>query len=170
VTVKDLEQLYDYSYWANAKLFASMAALTPEEFVRPVVGSLASLRNTLVHMMSAEGNWLERAGGPARGAPVKADDFPTLDAVSSYWAAQEQTLRAYLSGLADADLSRRLEYTVPHRGVTSELAIGEMLHHAVNHNTHHRGQVSLLVRALGHAPGDVDLLFYYKAIGARQRG
>ena len=25
----------------------------------------------------------------------------------------------------------------------------------------HRGQVALLVRSLGHAPGNVDILFYY---------
>lgn len=161
MTVSDLETLYDYSYWANARLFASIAALTPEEFVRPVAGSWASVRSTLVHMMSAEGGWLERAGGPKRGGALKADDFPTLESVSSYWAMQEQKVRAFLAGLGDADLSRRLQFTIPQLSMTGELAIGEMLHHAANHNTHHRGQVSVLVRALGHAPVDVDIMFYY---------
>ena len=32
--------------------------------------------------------------------------------------------------------------------------------HAANHGVHHRGQVSLLIRALGYAPGNIDLLFY----------
>ena len=34
MTVRDLETLYDYSYWANPKLFDPLSRLTPEELVR----------------------------------------------------------------------------------------------------------------------------------------
>jgi uncharacterized damage-inducible protein DinB len=54
MTVKDLERLYDYGYWANEKLFQAVSQLTPEEFTRTVAGSFGSIRNTLVHVMSAE--------------------------------------------------------------------------------------------------------------------
>jgi uncharacterized damage-inducible protein DinB len=37
--VKDLEELFDYSYWANKKLFEVVAQLTREEFTKPVAGS-----------------------------------------------------------------------------------------------------------------------------------
>lgn len=40
------------------------------------------------------------------------------------------------------------------------MAVGEILHHAAIHSIHHRGQVTLLLRALGHTPGNVDMLFY----------
>jgi uncharacterized damage-inducible protein DinB len=42
MTVKDLETLYDYGYWANRKLFDVMARLTPEQFTQPVAGSYGS--------------------------------------------------------------------------------------------------------------------------------
>jgi uncharacterized damage-inducible protein DinB len=161
MTVTSLQALYDYSYWANAKLFEPLSRLTTEEFVRPVAGSFASLRNTLVHMMSAEGGWLDRCGGPKRGAPLKPEDFPTLEAITAYWAGQESKMRAFLAGLTDADLSRRMEFTVPQISFSRVMALGEMLHHAAIHNIHHRGQVTLLLRELGHAPGNVDILFYY---------
>ena len=35
-----------------------------------------------------------------------------------------------------------------------------LMRHAVNHSVHHRGQVGLLLRMLGAAPGNVDYLFY----------
>jgi len=161
MTVTDLQTLYDYSYWANAKLFERLSTLTSEEFVRPVAGSYESLRNTLVHMMSAEGGWLERCGGPKRGVMLKPADFPTLASITSYWAEQEQKLRTFLAGLTDADLSRRIEFTVPQISFSHVMALGEMLHHAAVHSIHHRGQVTLLLRELGHVPGNVDILFHY---------
>lgn len=160
-TIAQLTALYDYSYWANRRLHAPLAALTAEEFTRDVAGAWASVRNTLVHMMSAEGGWLERAGGPKRGAPLKGEAFPTFDAVAAYWAMQEQKVRTFLAAQDDASLQERLQYTIPQLSFSGVLSRGEMLHHAVNHNVHHRGQVMLLIRALGHVPGDVDLMFYY---------
>ena len=161
MTVRDLETLYDYSYSANAKLFEPLSRLTPEEFVRHVAGSYGSVRNTLVHMMSAEGGCLDRCGGPKRGAPLRPEDFPTPESITSYWATQERNVRAFLGGLSDADLSRRIEFTVPIFTFTRVMAIGEILHHAAIHNIHHRGPVALLMRALGQPPGNVDILFYY---------
>ena len=34
------------------------------------------------------------------------------------------------------------------------------MQHSVIHGVHHRGQVALLLRLLGHAPGNFDVLFY----------
>jgi len=163
MTVNDLEMLYDYSYWANARLLPVVSSLSREEFGRSAAGGWGSVRNTLVHMMSAEGGWLERAGGPKRGAPLNADDFPTPESIATYWTAQEGKVRAFLSGLTDPDLAIPREFTIPQLPVTGVLSIGEMLHHAVHHNAHHRGQVTLLLRQLGFAPGNVDIMFYYAA-------
>src|SRR5205823_2950267 len=79
MTVKDLEGLYDYGYWANKKLFHVISQLTPEEFTRPVAGSYGSIRNTMVHIMSAEWGWLSRCGGPERGARLNPGDYPTVN-------------------------------------------------------------------------------------------
>jgi uncharacterized damage-inducible protein DinB len=38
------------------------------------------------------------------------------------------------------------------------MPLGELVQHAANHGVHHRGQVALLLRSLGHAPGNVDIL------------
>lgn len=159
MTVKNIERMYDYGYWANKKLFAVIAQLTPEQFTQTVAGSYGSIRNTLVHTLSAEWGWLDRSGGHARGPALKTDDFPTAASLIDAWTRVEEWMRAFLTGLSDEDLGRLVEYKNP-RGEARAMVLGEILQHGANHGVHHRGQVALLLRMLGHVPGNIDLLFY----------
>jgi uncharacterized damage-inducible protein DinB len=155
----DLQQLYDYSYSANAKLFVVMNQLTPEQFTQPVAGSYESLRNTLVHILSAEWGWLDRCGGPPRGEKLKPEDYPTLDSVIVVWARVEAHVRAFLSGLTDEDVTRPVEFVIG-AGPKQSLSLGDLMTHGFVHGAHHRGQIALLLRMLGVVPGNVDYLFY----------
>ena len=69
-------------------------------------------------------------------------------------------MREFLSKLKDEDLARKVEFKNP-RGETRSMALGELMQHAANHGVHHRGQVALLLRMLGHTPGYLDMLIYY---------
>ena len=159
MTLDDLKRRYDYGYWANARLFAVISQLTPEQFTREVAGSWASIRNTLVHVMSAEWGWIARCGGPARGPQLKPDDYPTLASVIEQWSIVEGYAREFLGTLTDDDLDRVVEFTLDVTG-TQAMSVGEMLQHGATHGVHHRGQIALLLRVIGMPPGNFDLLFY----------
>jgi uncharacterized damage-inducible protein DinB len=160
MTLDHLKTLYDYSYWANRKLFAVVSQLSPEEFTRDVGGSYGSVRNTLVHMLSAEWGWLDRCGGTARGPKLNSADYPTAESVITAWSRVESYVREFLSKLTDEDVTRNVEFSIE-AGSKHSMPIGELMHHAANHAVHHRGQVALLLRMLGYSPGNVDILFYY---------
>jgi uncharacterized damage-inducible protein DinB len=159
MTVKDLEVLFDYGHWANRKLLDVMARLTPEQFARTVDGTHGSVRNTMVHMLSAEWGWLDRCGGPERGAPLKPEDYPTVESLVAGWDRVEGYRRDFLKTLRDEDLARNVEFAIGGWEKRS-MPLGELLHHAANHGAHHRGQVSLLLRLMGHDPENFDLLLY----------
>ena len=165
MTIKDLEILYDYGYWANRRLFEVIAQLTPEQFTRPVAGGHGSIRNTMVHVLSAEAGWLDRCGGPKRGPRLNPDDFPTIESVIQAWNKVEASMREFLASLKEEDLTRNIEYATE-RSQKVSMPMGELLQHGANHGVHHRGQVALLLRLLGHAPGNFDILFYF----AEKRG
>jgi uncharacterized damage-inducible protein DinB len=113
MTVKDLQRLYDYGYWANRKLFLIISRLTPEEFTQFLDGSHGSIRNTMVHILSAEWGWLSRCGGPDRGPALKPEDYPTPESLLETWRAVEGYVRTFLSGLSDDDLGRSVEFANP---------------------------------------------------------
>ena len=160
MTVKDLETLYDYGYWADRKLFEVISRIPPEQFTQSVGGALGSIRNTLVHIMSAEWGWLERCGGPKRGPKLNANDYPTVESVRETWDKIEQYTRKFLSELTDDDIGRNAEY-LNDKGEKRAMPLGELMQHAANHGTHHRGQVAMILRLLDHTPGNFDILFYY---------
>jgi len=141
--------------------------LTPEQFTQQVTGSYGSVRNTLVHIMSAEWGWLDRCGGTRRGPRLNATDFPTVRAVTEQWTRVEVHLRDFLAALRDEDLDTVMEFTIGD-GPMQAMTMGQMLHHAAVHGVHHRGQIALLLRSLGYVPGDFDMLFYYSRGGPVQ--
>ena len=160
MTVEDLKTLFDYTYWANAGLRDVLSQLTTEQFTQPVAGSYGSIRNTMVHMLSAEWGWLERCGGAARGPALNAQDYPTVTSLFDRWRHVEARVREFLSTLQDDDLGRVMEFAIG-GGSRQSMALGQLLHHAAIHGVHHRGQVALLLRTLGHVPGNFDILLYY---------
>jgi uncharacterized damage-inducible protein DinB len=160
MTVKDLTDQYDYGYWANKKLFGVIARLTPEEFTRTVAGSYGSIRNTMVHILSAEAGWLDRCGGAKRGPRLDPADFPTAESVVQAWTNVEAHVREFLASLGDSDLPRDVDYSF-NPGDVRTGRLGDLMQHAVVHGVHHRGQVALLLRLLGQVPGNIDLLIYH---------
>jgi uncharacterized damage-inducible protein DinB len=159
VNVNDLERLYDYSYWANRKLLQVASQLTPEQFTQTVAGSYGSIRNTLVHVLSAEWGWLDRCGGHERGPALRPEDYPTVESLVEVWKSVEGYVREFLSKLSDEDLARTVEFMNP-RGEKRSGILGPLLQHGAIHGVHHRGQVALLLRSLGYTPGNFDILFY----------
>jgi uncharacterized damage-inducible protein DinB len=159
-SAKDLRALYDYGYWANGKVLDTISQLTPEQFTQSVVGSYGSVRNTLVHILSAEWGWLDRCGGPQRGPALVASDYPTVASLLDRWRQVEGQAREFLANLNDEDLNRTIEFSLGN-GPKYAMRLGELMQHGAIHGIHHRGQVALLLRALGKTPGNFDMLVYY---------
>jgi uncharacterized damage-inducible protein DinB len=164
MTVKDLEVLYDYGYWANKRLFQAISRLTPEQFAQPVAGSYGSIRNTLVHALSAEWGWLDRCGGPRRGPRLNPDDHPTVESLVEAWNNVEGYVRDFLTDLKEEDLACDIEFTVEGHEKRS-MQLGFIMQHAAIHGVHHRAQVALLLRMLGYGPSNFDMLIYYAEKG-----
>lgn len=159
MTVETLKQLHDYGYWANGKLLDVVSRLTPDEFTRPVGGGWGSVRTTLVHTMGAEWGWLGRSGGRERGPRLDPEKFPTFESVVEQWEAIRGYALEFLETLSDHDLQQRVDFELD--GHPLSMTVAEMMSHAMVHGVHHRGQVAMMLRQLGHVPGNFDLLFYY---------
>ena len=164
--------LFDYNYWARDRQLEACAALSEEQFLRPMSSSFSSVRDTLAHLVAVEWIWHERWRGKS---PSKVDaqefaagTFPTLATVRDRWRAVESDVRSFLAELGEADLARPLSYKNM-KGESYTYPLGQSLFHVVNHQTYHRGQITTLLRQLGAAAPAVDYLVMKdkQAVGAR---
>ena len=73
-----------------------------------------------------------------------AEDYPTVESIKALLAEVHGRTRAYLEGLDDADLDPEVEAAW---GQTYRL--GSMVWHVMEHEIHHRGELSLILGMLG---------------------
>jgi uncharacterized damage-inducible protein DinB len=154
----DLAFLYDYNYWANARVISAAARVSPEQYAAPAGLSHGSLRGTLVHILAAEVVWRLRVQEGVSPPALPAErDYPDLDTLRAHWAEEERAMRAFVAGLSDEAANRRVSYKTT-KGVPREDVLWRLLAHVVNHGTQFRGEAGVALTGYGQSPGDLDLL------------
>jgi uncharacterized damage-inducible protein DinB len=113
--------------------------------------SFASIRETLVHVYSAEWVWLSRWQGVSPTSPLSPDQWPDLPSLVASWRELEGKIRAVVGGVTDADINRIIEYKLL-SGQPGKSPFGSMVQHVVNHATYHRGQITTMLRQMSAAP------------------
>ena len=155
-----VRELYLYNHWANQRVLASVAPLSPEQFIRGMNNSFSSVRDTLAHILGAEWIWLERWLGRSPRELLPASDFPTVDVLRQRWATVEQDLSRFLQTLTPDRLRQSVAY-INRAGEPFSYPLWQQMVHVVNHSSYHRGQIITLLRQLGAEPLNTDFLLYY---------
>ncbi len=158
--LKTIQALYDYNRWANAQVLEAATKLNQEQFMRDLENSFRSVRDTLVHILSAEWIWLERWNGSSPKSMLGAAEFTDVGAIRTRWDKVESARSKFIESLTPERLETVTDY-VNTRGQPFAYPLWQMLVHVVNHSTYHRGQITTLLRQVGAKPVATDLLDFY---------
>src|SRR3989442_6608651 len=109
MTPQEMRTLYDYNAWANHRAMEAASKLTAEQFVQPMGSSFSSVRDTLAHIYGAEWIWLERFQGRSPAALPNVAQFQDVADLREQWTAHETRLLAFVKGLSQSDLDRKME-------------------------------------------------------------
>jgi uncharacterized damage-inducible protein DinB len=149
--VSDLQQLKEYDVWATAKILEQVALLAPEQFTATPIDGYPSVRDTLVHAVTAERAWRVIWQGAERLPALDPADFPTCASIAARWEEEDRLTRNYLATLNDADLERDIVGFGP---------LGMTIVHVLMHGMQHRSEAAMLLTIYRHSPGNIDLVFY----------
>ena len=151
----DLRRSIAYLDWANDVTIRSVANLPDGVATADVGASFTSILGTLRHMEWAERLWFERW---VRGADPERDSPPRdLPGLAASWKTLAAERRAWIEALPDDAAEGEVTYTHPADGPQRAI-LGDLVQHAVDHATFHRGQVIGMMRQAGVAPPATSLL------------
>src|SRR5271169_5771264 len=93
---------YNYHCTENRKIWDSyVTLLSYEQFTQNVSYSHGSVRNQIVHLMSADDHWFSGLRAVKRPEPLNPANFDDRKILRAYWDGVEQNMRDYLAKLRD---------------------------------------------------------------------
>jgi uncharacterized damage-inducible protein DinB len=149
--LRHFQMLARYNRVANERLYEACAGLSDEEYRRQRKGSFGSIHALLNHLLLGDRIWTARFEGGGQTTPalntVLYDEFPAL---------RTARIESFFRNAGPEFLTRELRY-VNSKGVARADDPAMATAHFFNHQTHHRGQVHVMLAQTTVAPPSLDL-------------
>ena len=149
-----------YNKVVNEKMNAIIKTLSREEWNKNLGGYFNSVQSLCSHLYICDFNWLKRFS-KLKDFPVFREDIfgrepysfteVLFDDPAEYFSKRsvlDEKIIAFANELHDEDLGSLLKYNDSH-GNPHELNFGGLIMQTFNHDTFHRGMLSLYLEMLG---------------------
>lgn len=151
------QMLARYNRTANERLYDKCSQLDPQEYRKQRQGSFGSIHALLNHILLGDRIWMSRLQGGGQTTPalntVQYEDFTELHAARKDLDAQ---IEAFFAGVNEDFLGGSITYTNS-KGQPCRDEVHVAVSHMFNHQTHHRGQVHVMLSQTAVPPPSLDL-------------
>lgn len=156
-----------YNRWMNEKVYACAATLSDEVRKRDMGAFFGSVHGTLNHILLGDTAWMQRLHGePVTMKSTRDEVHADFEALRAARIAMDDRIAAWAANIPDAFADGQYEFF----SVTYQRKIAIPGWAAVvqvfNHQTHHRGQLTTLLRQLGQDVGVTDVPMMPMFVGA----
>ena len=167
--IDEIKLLYDYNNWADARILAACARVSPEQYTAPASYGRGGLRATLVHILdniwqqriTLQGYYQEPLADEAAydATELHEDALPTLALLRERWMIEQQEMHAYIDTLTEEKLNSTIRYVIP--GANRARVVWHILLDAfLVHSGQHRSEAAGLLTDYGKSPGDFDFTLF----------
>lgn len=142
--------LFQYTHWANDRVLDTMqAAPVPERAIE-----------LFSHLLRVQDLWFGRIEKTGHATlDLWVDE--SLAACAERAEASAQRWQTVIDERAAHDLDQPIAYTNS-KGTSFETPLRDLLTHVVNHGTHHRAQIALVLREADIVPPPTDYIFFVR--------
>ncbi len=157
---------FDYHAWANTKLFNRLKELPNYEtiFNEKIQSVFPSIKDTFAHIYITDQVWLHILHGSSMSEAIqdretlqKQIETKSLHELEKMFENIANQYKEFLSTIRDVNAVFVIKN--PYVGKL-ETSILELVQHVVNHGTYHRGNITAMIRQLGHSSTMMDFILY----------
>ena len=153
-----------YHAWATERLYQHIDALGEADYRRDAGLFFKSVHGTCNHLLVADHRlWYPRfAEGRSNAIALDSELEADRAALREQLLAAVPRWQALIESFDEARFAGRLDYTTT-RGVPQSLPFAPTLGHVFNHGTHHRGQITAAITAMGYPCPEIDWVWMLQA-------
>lgn len=150
-TLDDFASLFQYNRWATGRIL---------ETLQSTEGPPARGIDLLSHLLRAQDVWFGRVR-ETEHAELALWVEEDLAACAERAESSAERWRGLLDACSSEDLNEPIAYTNS-SGTAFETPLRDIMSHVINHGTHHRAQIALVLREAAIAPPATDYIFYVR--------
>ncbi|WP_232242473.1 DinB family protein [Paenibacillus sp. GSMTC-2017] len=148
-------RFYEYHVWANKKIFNRLKELPQHLYTQEIQSVFSSVAKVMAHIYKVDCGWLDMLLGKSMNEALKDSHSIEADAEARSMEELEvlyddlsERFRACIN--EHADLEEEVTLDNPYAGKLNT-RYSEFIVQVVNHGTYHRGNLSAMLRQLGHS-------------------
>ncbi|MCP1163601.1 MULTISPECIES: DinB family protein [Bacillus] len=156
----------DYHAWANTQLFNRIKELPNYEtiFTEQIQSVFPSIKDTFAHIYVTDQVWLHILHGKSMNEAIQDRESLRTEIENKSFLELEEMFdnmaKQYIDFLITIeDVNAVFVIENPYVGKL-ETSILELVQHVVNHGTYHRGNITAMIRQLGHSSTMTDFVLY----------
>lgn len=160
ITAEYCRMMADYNMWMNQRLFELCRSIEDAQRKSDQGAFFGSIQGTLNHILYGDLAFMSRFTGdpvvvPELGLELHGD----FDELWQARSALDNRICLWSSSLTAEWLEEELTYSSKVDGISRTVPHWILVVHMMNHQTHHRGQITTLLSQLGLDIGTTDIPF-----------
>jgi uncharacterized damage-inducible protein DinB len=154
------ELMAQYNQWMDSKIYEVYLGI-PDELRKKHMGVFfKSIHSTLNHIYYDDLAWLERLReNTFTPRQIDVDLYEDFNELKEAQEKMDSDIIYWVNSLTSEKLNQTFDYVSNVNNFSRKLPIWVLATHMFNHQTHHRGQVTTLMKQLGFEPGIKDILW-----------
>jgi uncharacterized damage-inducible protein DinB len=157
-------ELADYNIWADNIAIEWLNQINDEQWNQVIVSSFSSIKQTAIHIASAEKIWIdfwEKAPDPVY---LSAEFKGTKNELIEIWKEASAGLKNFIEKYPEENYLQQVTFKKPN-GEEGQMEFSQTFPHMINHSTFHRGQLVTILRQAGFTKlSSTDLFTYYRVM------
>ena len=148
------ELMAEYNKWMHHKIYDICVRIPDAQRKNDMGAFFKSIHGTLNHIYFGDIAWLERLRDKKfTPREIGADLFEDFEELRAAQEKMDVEILEWARSLSPEYLNSEYDYESNVSGFKRTLPIWVLATHMFNHQTHHRGQVTTLIKQLGTDPG-----------------